>query len=886
VYEITAPIGEGGMGQVYRATDTTLSRQVAIKILPDAFAANPERMARFEREAKTLASLNHPNIAAIYAVEKSAGIHALVMELVEGEDLSQRIARGAIPLDEALPIAKQIAEALEAAHEQSIIHRDLKPANIKVRPDGTVKVLDFGLAKAMEPAGAMSPSMSMSPTITSPAMMTGVGMILGTAAYMSPEQARGKTVDKRTDIWAFGAVLFEMLTGQRAFPGEDVTDTLAAVVRAEPAWSLVPTRISPTLLVFLRRCLHKDPKQRIGDIHDVRLALDGAFETAAPQTTMTPPAVDATRTRVWMAACAAVAVLAAALAVPALWYFLESRSGGAPQTRVDIVTPPMSNPRAFALSPDGRQIALAVVSGGQTMLQVRSLVDGTTQLFANTEGARTPFWSPDARSIGFLANGSLKRLDLSDTSVRTLSAGNGGGQGGSWNADGTIVFARSAVGPILRVSAVSSAESAAVTTVDKTQSGHVFPWLLPDGRTFLYQARGVGIASQVSGLFVGRLDGSLSKRLSDADAFPAVFAADHLIFTRQGRLVAQPFDATTLTLKGEPFRVDAPTGTTDLTNGAGFAVSASVTGSLAFRRVLPPTKALTWFDRSGKEVTRIPEQGDFASPVLSPDGQRLLVRRIVDGAIDSWVLDLARSVWTPTLTLSSQPVWSPDGRRMAFYRGRQNRSAFIVKSVGGAAGEEDVVLDTPGLKSLHGWSPDGRFLIYQGTSPTGGTGMDVWAVPLAGPRTPVALAQTRFDEKLPTLSSDGTWLAYESDESGRSEIYAQPFPGPGERVRISTTGGAQAKWRKDGKELFYVSLDERLMAVPIRASADGTRLELGVATPLFLTQILGGAIQTGGLGPQYDVSSDGQRFLVVTLVEDAVSTPITLIQNWQPDAKK
>jgi Tol biopolymer transport system component len=350
--------------------------------------------------------------------------------------------------------------------------------------------------------------------------------------------------------------------------------------------------------------------------------------------------------------------------------------------------------------------------------------------------------------------------------------------------------------------------------------------------------------------------------------------------------VAQPFDATTFTLKGEPFQVDAQTGTTDVTNGAGFAVSASITGSLAFRRVLPPTKSLTWFDRSGKEVARIPEQGDFANPVLSPDGQRLLVRRIVDGATDSWVLDLARGVWTPTLTLGSHAVWSPDGRRMAFYRARQNRSAFIVKSVGGAAGEEEVVLDTPELKMIQGWSPDGRFLIYQGESSTGGTGTDVWAVPLAGPRSPVALAQTRFEEKLPTLSADGKWLAYESNESGRFEIYAQPFPGPGERIRISTTGGAQAKWRRDGKELFFVGLDGRLMVLPIRESADGTRLEPGVATPLFLTQIPGGAIQAGGSGRQYDVSSDGQRFLVVTLVEDAVSTPITLIQNWSPDAKK
>ncbi|MDO8795817.1 MAG: serine/threonine-protein kinase, partial [Vicinamibacterales bacterium] len=361
VYEVTAQIGEGGMGQVYRATDTTLGRHVAIKILPDAFASAPERLARFEREAKTLASLNHPHIAAIYGFEKSAGLHALVMELVEGEDLSQRIVRGAIPIDEALPIAKQIADALEAAHEQGIIHRDLKPANIKVRADGTVKVLDFGLAKAMEPAAGSSPSMSMSPTITTPAMMTGVGMILGTAAYMSPEQARGKTVDRRADIWAFGAVLFEMLTGTRAFAGDDVSDVLASVLAREPEWTRLPASLSPALSTYIRRCLHKNPKQRIADVQDVRLALEGAFETAAPQTAS--PTSAAPRGRpVWMAAFAVAAALAAALTVPALRHLRETPPPAPPETRLDIVTPATSVPVSFALSPDGRQLVF-VASG-------------------------------------------------------------------------------------------------------------------------------------------------------------------------------------------------------------------------------------------------------------------------------------------------------------------------------------------------------------------------------------------------------------------------------------------------------------------------------------------------------------------------------------------
>ncbi len=378
VYEITAPLGEGGMGQVWRATDTTLGRQVAIKILPDAFAANPDRLARFEREAKTLASLNHPHIAAIYAVEKSGGTLALVMELVEGDDLSQRTARGAIPIDEALPIAKQIAEALEAAHEQGIIHRDLKPANIKVRADGTVKVLDVGLAKAMEPAAGSSPSMSMSPTLTTPAM-TQAGMILGTAAYMAPEQAKGKTVDKRADIWAFGAVLFEMLTGRRAFPGEDLTDTLAAVVRAEPNWALLPSGLSPGLVTYIKRCLHKDPKQRIPDIAAMRLALEGAFDTAASSSVAAAPLPVFGTPVAWVAALAVAVAVIIALAIPAVRHLRETPTASPPETRTEVVTPATSRPTDFALSPDGRQIVFVASSDGASRLWLRSLATTSAQ---------------------------------------------------------------------------------------------------------------------------------------------------------------------------------------------------------------------------------------------------------------------------------------------------------------------------------------------------------------------------------------------------------------------------------------------------------------------------------------------------------------------------
>ena len=462
------------MGEVYRARDTKLDRDVAIKVLPEAFVADPERVARFLREAKTLASLNHPNIAAIYGLEQANGVHALVMELVEGDDLSQRIARGTIPLDEALPIAKQIAEALEAAHEHGVIHRDLKPANVKVRSDGTVKVLDFGLAKAMEPVGVMAASASMAPTMTSPAMMTGVGMILGTAAYMSPEQARGKTVDKRADIWAFGVVLFEMLTGRRPFDGEDMTEVLGAVVRLEPQWDALPSDVPLQVRTLLQSCLVKDPRRRIADISTALFVLDKAASLAAPAVTASAASAASSAPRgrtVWMAAFAAAVVGMIVLSVPALRYLRETVPPAPPEMRLDITTPATTDPTAFALSPDGKQIAFVASGDGASRLWLRSLSATGAQSLAGTEGARYPFWSPDSRSVGFFAGGGqagggqLKRLDLVGGAPQTLR-NTPNPRDGTWNAEGVILFTATTGGPLFRVSA-SGGEAVAVTTLDR-----------------------------------------------------------------------------------------------------------------------------------------------------------------------------------------------------------------------------------------------------------------------------------------------------------------------------------------------------------------------------------------------------------------------------------
>ena len=574
------------MGEVYRATDTRLKRQVAIKILPDAFASDPERLARFEREAKTLALLNHPHIAQIYGFEKSSGMHALVMELVEGEDLSQRIARlhvpgasarqAGIPLDEALPIAKQIAEALEAAHEQGIIHRDLKPANIKVRADGTVKVLDFGLAKAVDPS-PLSATADNALTITSPVHLrrgdgaagTEAGMILGTAAYMSPEQARGTAVDKRADVWAFGVVLYEMLTAKRLFTGATVSDTIAAVLKAEPDWTTLPTDTPPAIRRLLRRCLEKDRKRRLTDAGAARLEIDDALTASptadGPSAAGAPTTTASSRGRLpLLAALAVAAALIAAMATPTLRYLRQTPPPVPPESRLEIVTPATSQPESFALSPDGRQIVFAADSDGASRLWLRPLASTSAQPLAGTEGATRPFWSPDGRSIGFFVPGSLKRLDLGGGAPQTLAPALTG-YGGTWSAEGVIVFAaaQGASVALMRVAATGGA-AVVVATPGPTALVSVAPSFLPDGRRFLFYQGGT---PDTTGIYLGALDGSAPIRLTPGNRAAAAYlpsgpgGADAsrdggwLLWTREGTLVAQRLDLATATLTGEPVTV-------------------------------------------------------------------------------------------------------------------------------------------------------------------------------------------------------------------------------------------------------------------------------------------------------------------------------------------
>jgi Tol biopolymer transport system component len=878
VYEITAPIGEGGMGQVYRATDTTLGRQVAIKILPDAFAADPERLARFEREAKTLASLNHPHIAAIYGFEKSGGTHALVMELVEGDDLSQRIARGAIPVDEALPIAKQIAEALEAAHEQGIIHRDLKPANIKVRADGTVKVLDFGLAKALASTSAMSASASMSPTIT-PAM-TQAGMILGTAAYMAPEQARGKTTDKRSDIWAFGCVLYEMLAGMRAFGGEDFTVTLARVIEREPDFDALPSTVPARISQAVRICLRKDSKQRVGDIRDVRLALEGAFETTAPQAAATAAAP---RGRLaWIAAFGVAAVLAAALAIPAVRYLRETPPA---ETRVDIVTPATDQPAMFALAPDGRQIVFVASGDSTSSLWLRSLATTTAQRLAGTEAAQYPFWSPDSRSLGFFAGGALKRLDLGGGAPQTLAPAFVG-FGGTWSADGVILFAPGPIGPLMCVSATGGA-AAAVTMLGSQQTGHIWPHSLPDGRRFLFYARG---APDTTGVYLGTFDGRASTRLTPADSAGVYLPSGWLLWVRAGTLVAQRLDLAQAALTGEPVTVADGVAVDDGVFRS--AVSVAATGLVGYRTGEGSQRQLTWFDRSGTAWGTVgdPDGNGLSNPRVSPDGRRVAVIRTVQGNTDVWLLDGARrSRVTFDAARDDAPLWSPDGTRIVFRSNRTGQYDLYQKLTSGAGMEERLVASDQ-VKLPTSWSADGRFLLYFSDVPQR-TDFDLWVVPMAGERTPSVFLKTPFREMWGAFSPNGRWVAYTSNESGRMEIYVRPFVAPGAagtaagaaggQWQVSTAGGTYPVWRSDGKELYYLNRAGAMMAAPITVT--GLTVEPGAPVVLFPTRIFGGGLDAPQ-SRQYDVALDG-RFLINTEL-DSADVPITLLQNWHPEEKK
>ena len=873
-HEIASLLGVGGMGEVYLARDTKLGRRVAIKVLPDSVAADPDRIARFEREAKVLASLNHQNVASLFGMEQAGDRHFLIMELVEGQTLAEMIAaapRARLPLPAVLAIALQIASALEAAHDRGIVHRDLKPANVKITPDDTVKVLDFGLAKASERSGeaaGASPSgwaeVSNSPTLTSPAMVTGAGVILGTAAYMSPEQARGQTVDNRADIWAFGCVFFEMLTGRRAFPGDTISDTIVSILERPPDWSALPADTPPHLRHVLSRCLEKQSKSRWRDIGDVRIELEDAKAWAAPPQAPAERKGSALRERAAWAALAIAAAAAAAVSTPL------RTAPQAGEARVDLLFPrEVSTDFAqIALAPDGQQVVTAVNFGGRQggSLWLRPLDSTSGRILPGTENATFPFWSPDGKSIGFFADGKLKRLDVGSQAIAII-ADAPLGRGGAWQPDGAILFAPNAFGPLSRVDAAGGTPAVA-THLESGQNDHRAPVILPDGQHFLYYARGT---PQVRGVYVARLDGSDSKRLLDAEAAAVYAKPGHLLFVRNGELLAQPFDAARLTLSGEAFRVADRVA---VNPGISLAsLSASGSGSIAYSTASVHPTQLTWIDRAGNRLETVgtPDQSSLANPELSPDGRRVAISRVAGGNWDIWLLDMqgTMSRFTSGVSFDFNPIWSPDGR--IFFQ--SNNSTIDSRAVDDGGPGQVVLKGSPAMIYPTDISPDGRVLLYtRGTT----TSADLWYLPLGDGAAPKPFVETDSQERDGQFSGDGKWVAYQSNESGHFEIYLRPFPGPGKRIQVSAGGGQQVRWGKKDGELFYVAADRRLVSVTVAFGADGSA-SIGRPVPLFQAEFE----SNFQARQQYVVSNDGQRFLVNAATEVTDSPSITLITNWK-----
>ena len=884
-YEVIAQIGAGGMGEVFRATDINLGRQVAIKMLPAAFAQDAERLARFEREARTLASVNHPNIAAVHGLERSSGV-ALVMELVDGPTLADRLELGAIPWDEALPIATQIADALDAAHEQGIVHRDLKPANIKVRADGTVKVLDFGLAKTVDPASATMSGLTQSPTITSPAM-TAAGMLLGTAAYMSPEQARARPVDKRTDIWAFGAVLYEMLSGRRAFAGEDVSEVLASVLAREPDWSALPASVPASAAAVIKRCLQKDRKQRVRDIGDVTLALNGAFHVGAPA----PLVPVVTSQPLWRRAlpAAAAAILAALVTGLAAWRLMPATPPDV--TRFEYVPPEAHNVSiagrpVLAMAPDGRFFVYMGTAGmfirtiGELASRRVDGVEGRPRPAEALNTPSTPMVSPDGQWVAYFAGGQLLKISVSGGTPIVLAAVPGS-LGGTWSADNTIVFAHR--DGISRISANGGAPELLVKGAGTEQ--FYAPQLLPGGREVLFAvAASLGPDRWNQAEIVAQSLTSGTRTVLVKGGYHAHYSpSGHLLYVLRGTLFAVGFDASRLavTSAATPVvqRVGVPVGVTAA--GANYAMSQN--GSLAYMSggTAPPQRSLVWKPRGAGPTVPIASipPGALEDPRLSPDGERVLVTR--DG--DIWIYDLAsgRSTRVTRDGVSQMGVWNPQGTRIAYSSASAgNLEAWVTSSDG--SGEPAQLTTLGGQIHVDSWSPDGRMLTVHrhGTDLT----VSIFMVPMEGSdRTPRPFLDSKIVAEGASFSRDMQFVSYLTTESGQREVYIRPYPGPGGQVTVSVGGGREPKWMPNG-EVFYRSLNgERMFAV---TAATSPALKIG--PPVDVLQGSFYIAPSGSPRPQYDVTPDGRRFLMLTQGADPSTDRVTvvMVQNWIEELKR
>jgi len=863
-YEILAPLGSGGMGDVYRARDRKLDRDVAVKLLPEALWQDGERRSRLEREARLLAALNHPAIAAIYGLEEHEGVRFLVLELIPGETLAQKIARGPLEWKEALSLFHQIAAALEAAHQKGIIHRDLKPDNVKLTPEGRIKVLDFGLAKDVSenPTGE---NLSHSPTL---ARGTATGVILGTAAYMSPEQARGMTVDSRTDVWAFGCCLYEALTGRKAFTGETASDILARILEREPDWEKLPAGTPASVRALLRKCLQKDPSRRLRDMWDVRVEMEEALAEPSSKPSARPE-------RVSRPALTAAALLGALTAGLVFWSFRRSPlSEGDSLTRFAVELPAgerlrISSQGAFtmvgsiALSPDGKTLAYIATDGVRSWLYLRRLDQLEASPMPGTEGALEPFFSPDSEWVGFTANGVLYRISVTSGERATLSQMPSIPSGASWSEGNTIVYSSS-----FRLNRLQAAGGTPLE-VKRGEAGvsYHFPYFLPGGEDALVsvltrQRSHIGVLSLESGelnMLAGLGEGTTA----------AYVATGHIVYGASGRILAVPFDLEKHEVLGDPVPVADDVYT--MPGGRAF-FSVSKNGDLAYVPGGEVDRNLVFIDRDGRVVPGSAGPRFASHPRFSPRGNLLSIGGGPGLARDIWTMDLERGTLS-RLTADDQNIhstWSPDGARIAYASGNR-----IVWRAADGSGETEVLADWERTPFPSSFSPEGSLLAFWERNPA--TGLDIRVVPLQGDRKPIPFLETSFNESYGTFSPDGRFMAYTSDESGRYEVYVRPYPGPGGKVTVSTDGGAEACWSRDGKELFY-RRGRQVLSVPVTTEPAFT-----AGKPRVLFE---GDYDFGTYGDaHYDVSPDGKTF---AMAEDETPPPtrVNVVLNWGEELKR
>jgi serine/threonine-protein kinase len=871
-YEILSALGAGGMGEVYRARDTRLKRDVAIKVLPEAFAQDPDRLARFQREAELLATLNHPSIAAVYGLEKVDGLTGIVLELVEGDTLADLISRGPLAVNDALSIARQIADALEAAHEKGVIHRDLKPANIKVTADGTVKVLDFGLAKMREHEAPAS-SLTMSPTLSVHA--TYAGVILGTAAYMSPEQARGRAVDKRTDVWAFGCVLFEMLSTARPFDGEDVAETIGAVIHKEPAWARLPAGTPATVRIVLRRCLEKDPKKRLRDISSVGLLLEEA-----------PAQAGRRRLFPWLVAGTAAVVAAVALLAP----WRSARAVERPLVRLDVdlgSDVSLGSPQGtdVIISPDGNR--LVFVSQGR--LFTRRLDQPKAVELAGTQNAYAPFFSPDGRWIAFFASGQLKKISVEGGAAVTL-CGAPQGRGGSWSEDGTIVA--SLDGITLSRLPDSGGATTKLTELAEGESLERWPEVLPGGTAVLLSVRVSGTFDDGNIDVVSVRDGR-RRILQRGGMFGRYLATSresgYLVYVNKGTVFAVPLDLDRLEVRGTPAPVLEDVGYSNVSGAA--QIDASQNGTLVYRGgSAGGVVTLQWLDAAGKTQLLPAKPGAYVQPQLSPDGKQLALSITSAGGQDIWVYDWPRDAMS-RLTFGggtfSFPVWHPDGRYIAFTGGA---GGMFWTRADGASKPQPLTQSRAG-QFPWSFSPDGKRLAFADFSNGGQGSGDIWTVPVendgAGLKAgkPEAFLQTPANELYPAFSPDGRWIAYRSNESGTDEVYVRAFPDKGGKWLISNSGGVMAVWSRNGRELFYRTLDQHIMVVPYAVKGD---VFVADKPRLWTEKRLGDTATPAGRN--LDIAPDGKRFVALMPAaapdEQKAQNHVIFLQNFADEVQR